>query len=137
MDEALPDKKPILCLDFDGVLHRYTSGWQGIDVIPDGPVPGATGFLASAVHCFTVCIYSSRSRNEHGIRAMSEAIRSWLHADEELGPEEGDKVFWRLKFPVCKPSAYVSLDDRALTFTGTFPAVGTLLAFRPWNAKDE
>jgi hypothetical protein len=33
-------RKPILCLDFDGVLHSYTSGWKGAAVIPDPPVPG-------------------------------------------------------------------------------------------------
>jgi hypothetical protein len=30
--------KPILCLDFDGVIHSYSSGWKGADVIPDPPV---------------------------------------------------------------------------------------------------
>lgn len=29
--------KPILCLDFDGVIHSYASGWKGADVIPDPP----------------------------------------------------------------------------------------------------
>lgn len=27
-----------ICIDFDGVIHSYTSGWQGIDVISD-PLP--------------------------------------------------------------------------------------------------
>lgn len=33
-------RKPILCLDFDGVIHSYSSGWKGADVIPDPPVAG-------------------------------------------------------------------------------------------------
>ena len=37
--------KPILCLDFDGVIHSYASGWKGADVIPDAAVPGAMEFL--------------------------------------------------------------------------------------------
>ena len=36
---------PIICVDFDGVIHSYTSGWKGIDVIPDDPVPGAIEWL--------------------------------------------------------------------------------------------
>ena len=45
---------PILCLDFDGVLHSYTSGWLGADVIPDPPVPGYAQFLLRAVEVFEV-----------------------------------------------------------------------------------
>jgi len=36
--------KPILLIDFDGVIHSYTSGWQGAGVISDPPVEGAFDF---------------------------------------------------------------------------------------------
>lgn len=67
--------KPILCLDFDGVIHSYTSGWKGADVIPDAPVADAMRFIWDATDHFRVAIYSSRSGQRGGIRAM----RSWLH----------------------------------------------------------
>lgn len=34
-----------------------------------------------------------------------------------------------------KPPALVLLDDRALTFTGAWPKLDALLAFRPWNRR--
>lgn len=37
--------KPILCLDFDGVCHSCTSGWQGVAQANDPPVPGLFDFL--------------------------------------------------------------------------------------------
>ena len=62
--------KPILCLDFDGVIHSYTSGWKGADVIPDPPVPGAMAFLWDATDHFRVAIFSSRSNQPGGMKAM-------------------------------------------------------------------
>ena len=59
--------KPILCLDFDGVLHSYTSGWRGATIIPAKPVPGAVEFLVKAVQHFDVQVFSSRSHQEGGI----------------------------------------------------------------------
>jgi hypothetical protein len=66
--------KPILLCDFDGVLHDYTSGWKGPRCIPDPPVEGALEFLVLAVEYFDVCIYSSRSTQWGGKRAM----KRWL-----------------------------------------------------------
>jgi len=66
--------KPILCVDFDGVLHSYKSGWNGAQIVADPPVDGALEFLIRATEHFQVCIYSSRSRQWGGKRAMKQ----WL-----------------------------------------------------------
>lgn len=38
-----------VAVDFDGVLHSYTSGGKGVDQIPDAPIAGAFDFL-EALH---------------------------------------------------------------------------------------
>ena len=63
--------KPILCLDFDGVIHSYANGWKGAHVIPDPPVPGAISFLLNALDPFNVAIFSSRMRAIRGTRRRS------------------------------------------------------------------
>ena len=127
--------KPILCIDFDGVLHSYTSGWKGADVIPDPPVPGTLEWIANAITDFEICIYSSRSSQKGGI----EAMRSWLEYNlkEEGAPEFLVEALMKLiKFPTQKPAAFLTIDDRAICFTGTFPTYKELLEFKPWNKKE-
>jgi hypothetical protein len=134
-----------LCLDFDGVLHSYVSGWRGPVFIPDPPVPGAMAFLVAAVQHFDVQIFSSRSHEPGGIEAMQAWVAYWI--DKELGWNQEQAfpnlrsatnfVANRIKFPVEKPPAFVTLDDRALTFTGEWPSMETLLAFKPWNVPHD
>lgn len=126
--------KPILCLDFDGVLHSYTSGWKGADNIPDPPVPGAIAFLRETVKHFRVAIFSSRSNQEGGQRAMREWIGYWMVQERESDDEE---LSWAgaIEWPSEKPPALVTLDDRALTFTGEWPSMAVLAEFKPWNKK--
>ncbi len=121
--------KPILCLDFDNVLHSYTSGWRGASVIVDKPVPGAVEFLKEATGEFEVHIFSSRSNQEGGIKAM----QTWLEII--VGETYGMLPFWLdlIHWPTEKPPAMVTLDDRVITFTGVWPTIETLLAFKPWN----
>ena len=120
----------ILCLDFDGVCHSYTSGWQGATVIPDPPVPGMWLFLEAAVRHFNVQIYSSRSHQEGGI----EAMRAWFIQHADSGYRQDIARKW-LTFPREKPPAHLTLDDRALCFEGTWPAITALLDFRPWHKQ--
>ena len=125
-------KKPILCVDFDGVIHSYTSGWQGADKAEDPPVPGAIAFLREAVKHFEVCIYSSRSREPDGVHCMAQYIGRWA-LEERLDDHEELAWISAIAFPVFKPAAFLTLDDRAVTFNGTFPTPETLLLFKPWN----
>ena len=115
-------RKPILCLDFDGVIHSYTSGWKGADVIPDPPVPHTVHAITEYLQHFRVAIYSSRSSQDGGIAAMKAYV-------DEMCPGMSDAVEW----PTEKPPAMITIDDRAITFTGEWPAVETLKDFRPWN----
>ena len=58
----MPERmKKTLCLDFDGVVHSYTSGWKGALTIPDPPVAGALRFIIEADQHFKVAIFSSRA----------------------------------------------------------------------------
>jgi len=120
-------RKPILCLAFDGVLNSYTSGWRDVEVIPDDPVPGAKDFLCRAMEHFEVHVFSSRSHQAMGILAMYK----WclLHFGYDIANE--------LSFPVFKPPAKVTIDDRGYTFTGEWPSIEALLSFKPWNKKGE
>jgi hypothetical protein len=120
---------PILCLDFDGVLHSYTSGWLGADVIPDPPVPGYAQFLLRAVEVFEVHTFGSRSRERGGI----EAMREWLSRDSPIDRATIDHLLERIHFPDHKPAAFLSLDDRALTFRGAWPDIAELAAFKTWQ----
>ena len=135
--------KPILCLDFDGVIHSYTSGWKGPATIPDPPVDGAFEFIEQALEHFDVQIFSSRTgqyedrdsglQRKHGQYAMEEWCTKW--AIKTLGEIRGRGVMSMLTFPERKPAAMVTIDDRAITFDGTWPDMDTLRNFKPWNKK--
>jgi hypothetical protein len=125
--------KPILCLDFDGVIHSYTSGWKGAYEIPDPPVDGAIAFMLAALEHFDVCIFSSRSSHPAGVAAMKRWLKD--HAGTTWYPSPAGPGLEDVRFVTEKPPAMVTLDDRAITFDGTWPEVDKLLAFKPWNKK--
>lgn len=131
---------PIICVDFDGVIHSYTSPWIAPHVIPDPPVAGAIEWLqahlpvpdalgmAGPHEGPIVQIYSSRSKYWRGRRAM----KRWLiqHGLPRQYIDDGI-----LEFPTKKPAAFLTIDDRAICFNGTFPTTVEMLAFIPWNKR--
>ena len=129
--------KPILCVDFDGVIHSYDKGWQ------DGTIYGTVvaGFFEwaeVAKDYFRLVIYSSRSKSEEGVIAMGR----WLHEQRSAwrkatgfpnhGPEPTE-----IEFAYEKPAAFLTIDDRAICFDGDWTHLRpeTLLAFKPWNQR--
>jgi hypothetical protein len=123
-------ERPILVLDFDGTCHASTTPWQAAEVILDPPVAGMWQFLEAAIHVFDIHIYSSRSALPEGIAAM----QTWFLRHAESVSQQDIARKW-LHFPTTKPPAFLTLDDRALTFTGVWPDPGSLRAFKPWNKR--
>jgi hypothetical protein len=137
MGKCVMAGKPILCVDFDGVIHSYTSGWQGACVIPDTPVTGAFDWLYRASEWWDVQVYSSRSKEPGAIDAMKAWFRK--HADDEFqGLATGALLLDVLSFPTQKPAANMTIDDRALCFEGSWAAIDAraLLDFKPWNKRE-
>jgi hypothetical protein len=65
-------------------------------------------------------------------------MREWLWRqlrERMAEPEATAFVLDRVGFPECKPAAFVTLDDRAVTFTGQWPDIAELQAFKPWWQK--
>jgi hypothetical protein len=99
-------RRRTVCLDFDGVLHSYRSGWCGSAIIPDPPIHGTRESVARLRQQFRVVVHSSRCHVEAGRRA----VQSWL---QKHGIVVDD---------VCehKPPAHVYVDDRAVRFCGNW-----------------
>jgi hypothetical protein len=114
--------KKIIVMDFDGVIHSYKSGWQGIDVINDEPVPGVKEFIKKLRKYYQVHVLSSRTASLLG----KDAVIRWL---DNYGIEV-DKV------ASVKPPAYLSIDDRAICFNGSFDGLKEQIdTFEPWTKK--
>lgn len=112
--------KPVLCLDFDGVLHQYSRGYHD-STIYDPPTEGALSFVHEARKSFNLIIFTARARTPQG----RDDIGLWLI-------QHG---FPLLPVTCEKPPAFLTLDDRAMTFTGTWPKISELRKFKPWNGQ--
>lgn len=124
--------KPILSLDFDGVIHDYHRGWQN-GVIYGFITPGFFEWAKKAEEHFSLVIYSSRSKSPEGIAAMKDWLQgqfsTWLLARGGMASPP------QFEFALAKPPAFLTIDDRALQFAGSWEDFepSRLLTFRPWN----
>lgn len=88
---------PKVMVDFDGVIHQYSRGWQD-GTIYDAPVPDAFNALAALeANGYEVVIFSSRDASQ---------IRKWMI-------EHGGGAF---RVTNIKEPAVAYIDDRAIRF---------------------
>lgn len=123
--------KRTIAVDFDGVIHAYTSPWRGSSMyIDDAPVPGSIEWLTAMVETHDVFVFSCRlldTKRDH----VANAMRVWL-----LAHGCPRYVAEALIFTHEKPHADVYLDDRAMRFEGTFPTREEIAAASvPWNKR--
>jgi hypothetical protein len=120
----------VLCIDFDGVLNSYRSGWKGPTNIPDPPTNGYIEFIESVGSKFHLTVFSQRSLMPGGIEAMRDWLEGWLRRDR---PDDWWIVFNRVHWATEKPVAFVTLDDRVMRFEGKWPELAELDQFKSWT----
>lgn len=115
--------KKTVVFDFDGVIHSYTSGWHGEDVISDPPVPGIREAIADIREAgYEVVVVSTRCASMEGMSAVGE----WLSNNQIFV----DGIYKE------KPPAIVYIDDRAICFDGdASQLLNKINNFVPWNKK--
>ena len=118
--------KKTVVFDFDGVIHSYTSGWQGIDNIPDPPVPGIEEALKEIHDAgYEVVIVSTRCSEALGLFA----INTWLEYHGLF--QYVDKILKE------KPPAIVYVDDRVICFDGKPEnLLEQIKLFKPWYQRE-
>lgn len=117
---------PTVVFDFDGVIHSYTSGWRGVNTIPDPPVPGIEKALAELHETYEIVVVSSRCSTQAGV----DAINHWLYRNGLA--QYVDKVCLE------KPPALCYIDDRAICFDGHPEGLlNKIQGFKPWYQKEE
>jgi hypothetical protein len=102
---------PTIAVDFDGVIHRYSRGWQDGSIY-DPPVEGAFDALRAWRREVDVVIYTTRANHDaddEGWRSGVAAIRAWFAL--RGAPDLAD-----LPITDRKPLAVAYLDDRAVRF---------------------
>lgn len=136
-------KKYSIAVDFDGVIHQYTTKQRGEwdpEYIPDPPMPGAFEWLGEMVRSFHVIIHSARfTPRDHTEAGCAKAHRA-LEAVKRWMLEQGmdSHTLRRLEFWMDpgKPTALVYIDDRGYRFEGVFPSKEAIHRLRPWTVTD-
>ena len=114
-------------IDFDGVIHAYTTPWTVATEIHDDPVDGAFAFIRECIdNGYGVHIHTARANDATVERAMVE----WFH-------RHGLEFYYidRLNISPLKKGAVIYIDDRGWRFEGVFPTLHLIEQLKQWNKE--
>lgn len=123
-------EKRTICIDFDGVIHDYSSGWQGEDVFGQ-MIPNAdTGTSVLKQKGWTVIIFTTRKKTDELEKWLKEHNITYDYINENPGQPDGTSG---------KIMADVYLDDRGICFRGRWDSwlVREILDFEPWQEQQK
>lgn len=114
----------IICVDFDGVVNSYRSGFTRDQDIPDEPMPGAADAIMRLRRTYKVVIFTTRARTVEG----RNAVIAWL---AKYGIEVDGITHYKIP-------AKIYLDDRGLKFEGDWvQAMQEIEHYATWQDIDE
>lgn len=120
-----------ISLDFDGVIHQYSKGWNGGEIY-DEAIKGAKEFIDKLLaDGYSVFILSTRDSNQ---------IIKWFNDPKYQIVTEFIK-FWNYKGIVGvtnrKLPAHIYIDDRAYKFQGRFDdsLLHDIKNFKTWQER--
>jgi hypothetical protein len=103
-------KKLNLAVDFDGVIHKYSKGWQDGSIY-DLPIDGALLSLKKLHEDFNIIIFTTRLNPAvEDSDIQNKLITDWL---AKYGFEKGKHYD---QITGSKPMAQLYLDDRGMKF---------------------
>jgi len=105
--------KPVIAIDFDGVIHKYSKGWADGSIY-DEPVEGCKEALEKLRETYYVIIFSTRNYdrvvNGEFQSDQVDSMERWLHRYNI----PYDDIYEEPHKPLCK----LFIDDNAYRFEG-------------------
>ena len=119
-----------VAVDFDGVIHAYSKGWQD-GTIYDDPVPGAEEAVKGLLAGYAVMVFTTRT----DLRAVGDYVRDRLHVPVLVARDDVPREFWDMRDMVYitnrKLPAVAYIDDRGIRFGNWPQALADLERYEP------
>ena len=97
--------KKTICIDFDGVIHKYSKGWHD-GTIYDPPSEGTWDALNELAEDYKIVVLTARARTPEAIEEIGNYLKAY------------DLDQFITNITNIKPAAAAYIDDKAIRFEG-------------------